>query len=117
MKIEKITYQKVFPIGPFSNERIGLEVIVEPGDDPSEIAETLRKMVHSMSIPAGVPKCIGEDGLERVDFDAIPEAVRECKDIVTLSRLKPYLPARFEQLYRNKMQYFLKDREPAYDED
>jgi hypothetical protein len=117
MKIEKITYQKIFPLGPFSNERIGVEVIMEEGDTPTAVTERLRNMVHSMSIPAGVPKCIGTDGLERVDFEAVPDAVRECTDIVTLNRLRPYLLPRFDQLYRNKMQYFLKDREPAYDED
>lgn len=32
MKIEKIFYQKLFPTGAYSNEKIGIEAIVEPGE-------------------------------------------------------------------------------------
>lgn len=37
MKIEKITYQRLFPLGIYQNERIGIEVQVDEGENPAEI--------------------------------------------------------------------------------
>jgi len=45
MKIEKVTYQKTYSIGPYLTERIGFEASSEgiPGDHPHEMLSMLRE--------------------------------------------------------------------------
>jgi hypothetical protein len=43
MKIEKVSYQKSYPIGPFLQEKISFEASVD-GDSPEEVISRLRKM-------------------------------------------------------------------------
>lgn len=48
MKIEKINYQKAFPIGPFLQEKIGIEIEIDNSPGSGETAEAaldLAKMI------------------------------------------------------------------------
>lgn len=45
MKVEKIFYQKLFPTGPYSNEKIGVEVIVEPGETAEDCLTAAKNTV------------------------------------------------------------------------
>src|SRR5690606_30559855 len=46
MKIQTISYQKVFPLGKFVNERIGLEATVSEREDVNEAYLELKKIVE-----------------------------------------------------------------------
>lgn len=37
MKVTSISYQKTFPLGPYLNERVGIEIEVEEGDALEEV--------------------------------------------------------------------------------
>lgn len=50
MIIEKITYAKVFPLGQYINERIGVEIQVEETDDAKMVLEKAKSMVERWHI-------------------------------------------------------------------
>lgn len=43
MKIEKVSYQKAYIIGPYLQEKVGFEASID-GDSPEEVLSKLRKM-------------------------------------------------------------------------
>lgn len=45
-KFDRVLYQKVFPIGQFTTERLGVEMQLDEGDDPKEILLTAKKLVE-----------------------------------------------------------------------
>lgn len=47
MKVTKITYQKVFAIAQYINERIGIEIDLDENDDVNEIFLQAKEKVHS----------------------------------------------------------------------
>ncbi len=44
MKIERVTYQKVFPLGMYINEKIGVDYLLNEGDDPKAALEAAKKL-------------------------------------------------------------------------
>jgi hypothetical protein len=44
MRIEKINYQKLYPIGNFLNERVGFEASIDENDDPQQALAQLKEM-------------------------------------------------------------------------
>src|SRR6185369_1626045 len=49
MRVTKINYQKLFPLGMYINERLGLEAELEDGDSPEQSMQQLKKMTESMA--------------------------------------------------------------------
>lgn len=50
MKIEKISYQKLFPLGAFINEKIGVEMQLDEGDNPLQVLNEAKKLVEKYHI-------------------------------------------------------------------
>lgn len=46
MHLTEIYYEKVFPIAPYVNEKIGVKGLLEPGDNPDEQFEILKEIVN-----------------------------------------------------------------------
>lgn len=46
MRIERVSYQKVFPLGMYINEKIGVELILNEGEDAMEALAEARKVTH-----------------------------------------------------------------------
>lgn len=44
MKINLITYNQLFPLTAFLNERIGFEASLDEGEDPTEVLAELKKL-------------------------------------------------------------------------
>lgn len=49
MKITSIQYHKVFNLGDFQNEKIGVEVEVQPDEDPTKALNEAKKFVELSS--------------------------------------------------------------------
>ena len=45
MNIERISYQKTFNLGYYSSERIGADVLINPGEDAMQGIELARQLV------------------------------------------------------------------------
>lgn len=46
MKIEKISYHKTFNLGNYSNEKIGIDILLSPEDDPIKVFAEAKKQVE-----------------------------------------------------------------------
>ncbi len=46
MQIEKISYHKVFNLGNYSNEKIGVDIVIAPGEDPLDAFAEAKKQVE-----------------------------------------------------------------------
>jgi hypothetical protein len=91
MKIERVSYQKIFPLGQYINEKIGVDILVNDGDDPMELLKKASEMVHEFhskneqSFPVDTPvKKRGEalDILEQSGF-------RYHKELKQIAESKP----------------------------
>lgn len=54
MKIERINYKKIFPIAPYVNESIGVEIQLDDGDTPEHALDLAKLIVedwHKASNP------------------------------------------------------------------
>ena len=78
MKIDKIFYQRIFPLGPYLNERVGVEIKIEEGESPEEAFSEAKKFVSKLGsdledkIP--VEKTNGIDQ----EFEALKKAIIDC---------------------------------------
>lgn len=50
MKITTIQYKKVFPIGAYQNEPLGIEATLDENEDPIEAFKTLKQLAHEVHI-------------------------------------------------------------------
>ena len=48
MKLSQISYQRVYPLGSYSTERIGLEATLDEGENPQIALEHLKTMVEEL---------------------------------------------------------------------
>ena len=56
MKIERITYQKIFPTGmAYFNHKIGIEIQVDEGDNPDEIFAKAIDQVEKWNLESNRP--------------------------------------------------------------
>lgn len=46
MKIERISYQQLFPTGQFQNQKLGIEVTPSENDDPQAVFSKLKGMIE-----------------------------------------------------------------------
>jgi hypothetical protein len=46
MQIENVSYHKVFNLGNYSNEKIGIDIRLAPGEDPIEAFAEAKKIVE-----------------------------------------------------------------------
>ncbi|WP_420147059.1 hypothetical protein [Spirosoma sp.] len=57
MKIQTITYHKVFNLGNYQNEKIGIEIALEAGDDPVKChMEAVKYVEHAHKFQTEYPK-------------------------------------------------------------
>lgn len=80
MKITTVSYQKAFVIGPYLQEKVGLEASLDPGDDEQGVLEWLKEKVE---------KFHADNNPEQVDnaFNALTQAVITEKPIPADQRI------------------------------
>lgn len=52
MKATKIYYKKLFTLGNYQNEEIGIEIQIEKGDKANEVLKQAKRFVESKGDPA-----------------------------------------------------------------
>ena len=97
-KITTVSYSKLYPLAVFSNERIGVEMSLEEGEDAKSALETCKSLVHEFHFEANKELyamlgtkvvAIGEDELPVVQQH--PKVTQEqsiINDISTVTDLK-----------------------------
>jgi hypothetical protein len=96
MKIEKVTYQKAFVVGPYLQERIGIEIQLDDADTPQYVLNQAKAIVegwHKEANPhlfvEGGPLAIGPMGVQHVGEKKTPteiilEGIGTCTDLTVL---------------------------------
>jgi len=114
MKIDRINYQKVFPLGMYINERIGVEIQLDKGDNPEEALLKAKEMVEAFhkennkwlymevnmdAIPIEKPKP------EEIRIGLFAEDINSCKDMETLKGYRLLVKGKpeLQQAYDNKL--------------
>jgi hypothetical protein len=97
MTVDRISYQKVFPLGMYINERIGVEMQLDKEDSPEYALSKAKEMVegfHKESNPGLIVE-INLDALqtkkvepEETRIGLLIQDIESCKDIKTLESYK-----------------------------
>jgi hypothetical protein len=89
MTIKTIFYHKVFPLGQYTNERIGVEVVVNEGEDPRQLFEEAKAFVEGCHVPPQVemPPAI-HAAMMKIWNDTPPPEVQIEKPLTTADKIK-----------------------------
>jgi hypothetical protein len=85
----KVNYDKLFPYAPYLNLRIGVEYIVEDGQDPKECLSMCSKVVEDFYKESNpnIPQC-DEDLTISVEpispIESIKKDIQDCDSITNL---------------------------------
>jgi hypothetical protein len=104
MKIDRIIYKKVFPLSPFVNEHIGVEIQVDEGDDVDAVMKHAKDLVHSWHNPQMVD--VHAPPLETVvnlRDEPVINSIEDANSIEELSTLKKNLPSHLMPQYMAKL--------------
>lgn len=99
-QLERVTYEKIFPLAPYINHKIGVSYLINEGDDPKQVlqaAKDLCEEFHRDSIntslshqfeqpqppePAILPS-IQKERLS-VDYEYVIDQINDCETIQDL---------------------------------
>ncbi len=99
MKIEKISYQKLFPLGAFINEKIGVEMQLDEGDNPVQVLNEAKKLVEKYHIDTNpqmyiddVPQISTTTTIDQVQpltkVASLIQQINSCEEIKVLESYK-----------------------------
>jgi hypothetical protein len=101
MRIEKVSYQKIYPTGmAYLNHKIGVEVQVGEGDDPEQAFNLAKETVDRWNTESNPGMAVameymnGKEPETKVDpkelqIQGVAEAMKLCRTITALDRFKP----------------------------
>lgn len=107
MKLERITYQKIFPLGAFANERLGMEAILDDAEDPKQAMKVLKKLVHEMHLPEELPQSRDAEGIMQIDQRQLRTYLENATSLQDMKLLKPHLPEELKGEYAQKLKKML----------
>lgn len=83
MKATKIYYEKLFNLGNYQNEKIGIELIIEDGEKASDVLEQAKNFVNSIN-PIEMRKKEYEEALKIVNnkMNYIYQRVIEAEKVI-----------------------------------
>lgn len=111
MKLEKISYAKIFPTGVYLNERIGFEASISEREDAQLALMELRNMAEKFHKEAN-PHLYNQtselhikepEKVIKREYERMEILIDDCKTIEELAKYKPDLPADLMPAYMNKL--------------
>jgi hypothetical protein len=113
MKIEKVSYQKAYVIGPYLQEKVGFEASID-GDSPEEVLSKLRKMAdewHRANNPLLQPGAEVGPSIQEIQeqkprntVSFLVEDIKSCTELKVLesyrilAKTKPELQAAYDEM-------------------
>ena len=84
MQIEKISYHKTFNLGNYSNEKIGIDIVVGPEENPTEVfAEAKRQVEKSHKFFTDQPTYEKAQRIIHSPDDFTGREVKQAQEIIT----------------------------------
>jgi|SRR6266568_2889214 len=109
MKPNKVTYQKVFPLSPYVNEKIGIEIQVEESDDPEHCFDFAKEIVEAWHKKNNT-RLIDEVDIHQSKISAMnlkdhyrEMLINNANSVEELGKLRPGLPSNLVPLFIKKM--------------
>jgi len=117
MKLSQISYQRVYPLGSYSTERIGLEATLDEGENPETALSHLKILVEELhqetlkSLPTDDfrgthVRNVVEEPIDKIE--SWKTVISMCTSITALERFKPQVDRENNQelteAYNNKLQ-------------
>jgi hypothetical protein len=90
MKVTKVTYQKIFPIGMYLNEKIGVEIDIDDTESPHQALSKAKEIVeqfHKDSNPTVINE-VGEQPLLIIEKEKLSQEDAIIRDIGTCTEIK-----------------------------
>jgi hypothetical protein len=97
MKIDRISYQKLFPLGAYVNERIGAEGQLDDGEDAIRATKELSDMVHKIHMQLNphlytdgqnpLQGFMPKGSYQEISKEQIINEIRQCTDISRTNEL------------------------------
>lgn len=100
-KITSVSYSKLYPLAVFSNERIGVEMSLEEGEDAKAALETCKALVHEFHLEANKELysmlgtktvTVGDEGLpvqqQQQQYPKLTQEQSIINDIATVTDIK-----------------------------
>jgi len=95
MQINQVSYQKTFNLGNYSSERIGVEIVLNEGEDAKEALNTAKALVEEYHQQSSLMYSLPSNDIVRHPFPEIQvekevreqtleEQIRSCTDLKVL---------------------------------
>lgn len=129
MKFTKVSYSKVFPLGAYTNERIGAEIELGEGEDPKQGLADMKAMVEEFHKQANpwmyseqhfeTEQIVDSSGLQNIPppqkEKSLEELIRESttQKMLNSYRLLVYAkstPKETKELYEEKLRELIKNK-------
>lgn len=104
MKIEKVTYQKVFPLSPFVNEKVGIEIQLDAGEVAEDVLCIAKATVegwHKAQNPGIYMDT--QDAVVNLQDEVKQITIDNAATIEELAALKRGLPSHMMPAYMTKL--------------
>jgi hypothetical protein len=131
MKIDRVSYQKVYAVAAYVTERIGAEAGVAEWENPKDVLAELKKLCDEVnqannpylnhptaqwSVPEGLPpepEVLPATPVEKVTLVALSlvEQIQSCKSLTVLKIYKNLLKSESDKTAYEMKEYELKKRE------
>lgn len=93
MTPERVSYQKTFNLGSYQSERIGVDMLLSPGDDPEEALKQCKAMVESFHIETipvieNPPVVQVQQNEAEPTGDPVTTQILQCSDLTVLESFR-----------------------------
>ena len=130
MKVQSVSYKKIFPLQQFVNETIGIECSVDEGEDPSDVLDKAKEKIESWHMASRVAEeAKKRNGLTAEEYEVLTTpvhlkikpyesplkydyniqdekleiAIDNAKTVEELGALRPGLPVSLHTVYMKKL--------------
>ena len=115
MKIERVTYQKVFPLGQYVNEKIGVDYLLQENDDPKaalqaakDLCEEFHRESNNFPMPfqteTSIPATIPDIQITKEEPKSLEDQIKDCftKNQLQEFRLIARMNPKLQEVYDNR---------------
>jgi hypothetical protein len=103
MNIDRITYSKIFPTSAFMNERVGVEIALNPGDDAMEALRTAKQLCQDFNKESNPELYKHNEKPLTAEETSLLEDIKNAVDLKKLGLVKNHLTPALQPYYMERM--------------
>lgn len=106
MNIDRISYSKIFPTSAFMNERVGVEIAINQGEDPMEALRTAKQLCQDFNKESNPELYKHNEKPLTAEEASLLEDIKNAADVKKLGLLKNHLTPALKPYYAEKLKTF-----------